>query len=176
MTISIAAVIPLYNGAEFIDEAIHSVIQQTEPADEIIVVDDGSTDDGPSRIENLAARHSITLLRKPNGGQSSARNMAVKHTRCSHIAFLDQDDIWYDDHLKVLKRPFFEPQVRNLALVYGNLDFMDRHGRMMVYCGIDTINSQHPKMSIRQCLEKDLLIVPSACLVSRESNSTSWPL
>ena len=56
MQMTIATVIPLYNGADFIEEAIHSVLKQTRPAEEIIVVDDGSTDDGPSKIECLAAR------------------------------------------------------------------------------------------------------------------------
>src|SRR5664279_4618182 len=115
MKITIAAVIPLYNGAEFIEEAIRSVIEQIEPAEEIIVVDDGSTDNGRSIVENLATEHPITLLCKPNGGQSSARNMAVEHTHCSHIAFLDQDDAWYQDHIQTLKTPFLDARVNNLA-------------------------------------------------------------
>ncbi len=169
MNMTIAAVIPLYNGAEFIDEALRSVFRQTEPADEIIVVDDGSTDDGPSIVESLAARHPITLLRQPNAGQSSARNMAVKHAHCSHIAFLDQDDVWYEEHLATLKKPFVEAQVRDLALVYGNLDVVDRHGRMVTYSCLDEVNSKHPKTSLRQCLEKDLFILPSASLVVKDA-------
>jgi GT2 family glycosyltransferase len=66
--VSIAAVIPLYNGSEFIEEAIKSVFAQTEPVDEIVVVDDGSQDDGPEIVERLTRLHPITLLRKPNGG------------------------------------------------------------------------------------------------------------
>ena len=55
MQMTIAAVIPLYNGSDFIEEAIRSVLEQTRAADEIIVVDDGSTDDGLSKVERLAA-------------------------------------------------------------------------------------------------------------------------
>jgi glycosyltransferase involved in cell wall biosynthesis len=172
MQMTIAAVIPLYNGADFIEEAIHSVLKQTRPAEEIIVVDDGSTDDGPSKIECLAAQHPITLLRKPNGGQSSARNMAIKHSQCSHIAFLDQDDIWYDDHLATLAQPFFESRVNDLAIVYGNIDLVDRQGRMIARCYLDEIDSTHPKTSLRQCLAQDLYIVPSAALVSKEAISS----
>jgi glycosyltransferase involved in cell wall biosynthesis len=171
MQMTIAAVIPLYNGADFIEEAIHSVLKQTRPAEEIIVVDDGSTDDGPSKIECLAAQHPITLLRKPNGGQSSARNMAIKHSQCSHIAFLDQDDIWHDDHLATLTQPFFESRANDLAIVYGNIDLVDRQGRMIARCYLDEIASTHPKTSLRQCLAQDLYIVPSAALVSKEAIS-----
>jgi glycosyltransferase involved in cell wall biosynthesis len=172
MQMTIAAVIPLYNGADFIEEAIHSVLKQTRPAEEIIVVDDGSTDDGPSKIECLAAQHPITLLRKLNGGQSSARNMAIKHSQCSHIAFLDQDDIWYDDHLATLTQPFFESRANDLAIVYGNIDLVDRQGRMIARCYLDEIDSTHPKTSLRQCLAQDLYIVPSAALVSKEAISS----
>jgi len=171
MKMTIAAVIPLYNGGEFIEEAIHSVLEQTRPADEIIVVDDGSTDDGPSKIEQLAARHSITLLRKQNGGQSSARNMAIRHSQCSYVAFLDQDDIWYDDHLEILTQPFLESQRNNLAIVYGNLDLVDRQGRMIAHRYLDEIDATHPKTSLRQCLAQDLYIVPSAALVSKDAIS-----
>src|SRR6516225_4468522 len=126
MQMTIAAVIPLYNVGDFIEEAIHSVLKQTRPADEILVVDDGSTDDGPSKIERLAAKHPITLLRKQNGGQSSARNMAIKYSQCDYIAFLDQDDVWYDDHLAVLAEPFLTSCGHDLAVVYGNIDLVDR--------------------------------------------------
>jgi glycosyltransferase involved in cell wall biosynthesis len=167
--ITVAAVIPLYNGAEFIEEALLSVSDQTEAADEIIVVDDGSTDDGPLIVERLAKKHNITLLQKKNGGQSSARNMGVRHANCSHIAFLDQDDTWYDNHLHILKQQFIRPKVRNLALVYGNLDFVDRRGQMVARCCLDQAGARHPKESLRQCLETDQFILPSASLVSRDA-------
>lgn len=169
MRMTVAAVIPLYNGAEFIEEAIQSVLRQTEPADEIIIVDDGSTDEGPEIVRALVKLNPITLLSKPNGGQSSARNMAVRHTNCSHIAFLDQDDAWYEDHLEILKKQFHRSSAQRLALVYGNLDIVDRRGRMISYCILNDIPSPQPKTSLRQCLEQDLFILPSATVVSRDA-------
>ena len=76
-TPTISAVIPLYNGAPFIEAALSSIFAQILPPDEIIVVDDGSTDDGVAVVERLASQHPITLLRQSNGGQSAARNAGI---------------------------------------------------------------------------------------------------
>ncbi|MET3352460.1 UNVERIFIED_ORG: glycosyltransferase involved in cell wall biosynthesis [Xanthobacter viscosus] len=167
--VTVAAVIPLYNGAPFIREALESVLSQTEPADEIIVVDDGSTDDGPAIVEEMALSNPITLLRKPNGGQSSARNLAIQHTACSHVAFLDQDDAWYEEHLEILKRPFTQGHVRRLGLVYGNLDQIDRKGRLIQQCCLDENLSPQPKRSLRDCLRHDMFILPGATLASKQA-------
>jgi glycosyltransferase involved in cell wall biosynthesis len=164
---SIAAVIPLYNGSQFIEEAIRSVVAQTVPVDEIVVVDDGSKDDGPEIVEGLSRLHPITLLPKPNGGQSSARNFAINHTRCSHVAFLDQDDICYEDHIERLKAPFAEGKTRNLAVVYGNLDQIDRKGGMIAHNVLNPIPTPQPKTTLEQCLEHDMFMLPSASLVSK---------
>ena len=169
MDVSVAAVIPLYNGSEFIEEAIQSVFAQTERVDELIVVDDGSQDNGPEIVERLSKSRPITLLRKTNGGQSSARNFAINHTRCSHIAFLDQDDIWYEEHIDLLKKPYLEGKVKNLAVVYGNLDQIDRNGRMVVRRILDLVQTPHPKTMLRQCLEHDMFMLPSASLVSKQA-------
>jgi glycosyltransferase involved in cell wall biosynthesis len=135
--------------------------------DEIIVVDDGSTDEGPAIVEELARDHPIQLLRKVNGGQSSARNLAVEACTSSHVAFLDQDDTWYEDHLEVLKRPFEDGAIRSLALVYGNLDQIDRDGRMVCNGCLDAVPTPHPKKSLRDCLRQDMFILPGASLVEK---------
>ena len=169
MTITVAAVIPLYNGAEFIEEAIKSVVAQTDPVDEIIVVNDGSTDNGPDIVRSLLSSYPITFLQQSNAGQSSARNTAINHTSCSHVAFLDQDDIWYSDHIAVLKEPFLKGKMPDLALVYGNLNQIDRAGRMIFQRYLDYVPTPQPKTSLQQCLEHDMFILPGASLVSKEA-------
>jgi glycosyltransferase involved in cell wall biosynthesis len=169
VVITVAAVIPLYNGAAFIEEAIRSVAAQTDPVDEIIVVNDGSADNGPEIVRSLLNSYAITFLQQANGGQSSARNAAINHTSCTHVAFLDQDDIWYENHIRILKKPFLDSDTQNLALVYGNLDQIDRAGRMILRCCLDSVPTAHPKTSLRQCLEHDMFILPSASLVSKEA-------
>ncbi len=169
MSITIAAVIPLYNGAPFIGAALGSVLNQTRPPDEIIVVNDGSTDEGPAIVQEMARHHRVRLLNKANGGQSSARNLAIRETSCSHIALLDQDDIWYEDHLALLQQPFVNAEIRRLGLVYGNLDQIDRAGRLITEHCLDQVPTAHPKRSLLQCLEHDMFILPGASLVERQA-------
>src|SRR5260370_10978356 len=107
---SIAAIIPLYNGAQWIEQSIKSVLAQTLAPDEFVVVDDGSTDDGPRIVERLAQSHPIRLLRKPNAAQSSARNFRATHSESALIALLDHDDAWYPHHLATLIKPFRKPR------------------------------------------------------------------
>jgi glycosyltransferase involved in cell wall biosynthesis len=166
---TIAAVIPLYNGADYIGVAIKSVLDQERPADEIIVVDDGSTDDGPSIVEAIAAGNSkVRLLRKENGGQGSARNYGVAHCSSDLIALLDQDDYWYSDHLKELERAFVDAEDSRLAYVYSNLDRVDRDGMMIHHDYLDYFNTEeHPKKTLEGCLKENMYILPSASLISK---------
>ena len=77
----ICAVIALYNGEKFIERALLSVLDQSLPAREVIVVDDGSTDRGADIVRKIAeGRPNVRLLSKVNGGQSSARNLAARST------------------------------------------------------------------------------------------------
>lgn len=97
-TPSISVVIPLYDKGPEIAAALRSVLAQTLPPAEIIVVDDGSTDDGPETVRRIGGE-SVRLLTQPNAGVSAARNRGVAASRGEWIAFLDADDRWAPDHL-----------------------------------------------------------------------------
>jgi len=94
----IAVVIPAYNAARYIAEAIESVLAQTLPPAEIIVVDDGSTD---ATAEVAGGFPGVMVLRQAHRGVSAARNAAVEASRAPFIAFLDADDIWLPRKLEV---------------------------------------------------------------------------
>jgi glycosyltransferase involved in cell wall biosynthesis len=170
--LSIVAVIPLYNGARWIEQAIASVLAQTLSPDEFVVVDDGSTDDGPAIVERLAREHPITLLRKSNGGQSSARNYGVAHSKSALIALLDQDDIWYPRHLELLSRPFRKDQSVPLGWVYSNYDLISEDGGMVCRDLLDDFSVEHPKRHLVRCLSEDMRILPAAALISRAAFDT----
>lgn len=96
--LDIAVVIPLFNKAKFIRAALESVLAQSHPAKEILVIDDGSTDEGVAIVEALRSNR-IRLVRQPNAGPGLARNRGIEEASQPWIAFLDADDLWLPDHL-----------------------------------------------------------------------------
>lgn len=99
---TVSVVIPTYNAAAYLSEAIESVLAQTYPAAEVIVIDDGSEDEAPKLAAAYAGR--ITYVRQERGGPSSARNAGILAARGEWVAFLDADDIWMPNFLKELLR------------------------------------------------------------------------
>jgi hypothetical protein len=92
-SIQFTVVIPLYNKSECIVRALQSVHAQHHQAAEIIVVDDGSTDDSPQKVVDLGLPN-LRLVRQSNQGVSAARNKGVKAASNEYVAFLDADDTW----------------------------------------------------------------------------------
>lgn len=99
----ISVVIPMYNAEKTIISAIFSVINQTKPVHEIIIVNDGSTDHSRKIVEDYISNYSqstIKLMNKENGGVSSARNLGMKTATGNWIALLDSDDEWLPNKLE----------------------------------------------------------------------------
>ena len=90
----ISVVIPLYNKEEYVKKTLDSVLNQTYDDYEIIIVDDGSTDNGVNIISNEFNSEKIKIIKKGNGGPSSARNRGVHESKGEWIVFLDADDIF----------------------------------------------------------------------------------
>jgi glycosyltransferase involved in cell wall biosynthesis/SAM-dependent methyltransferase len=168
---SIAAVVPLYNGARYIEEALTSILQQTVPPTEIIVVDDGSTDDGAGEaiVERLARSRPIRLLHKLNGGQSSARNLGIRESTSELVALLDQDDVWYENHLEELVKPFQRRSAPPIGWVYSNLDEVNEDGELASRSFLNTLEAKHPKRHIHDCIGEDMFVLPSAALINRKA-------
>lgn len=126
----IEVVIPVYNGERFIVNALSSVIHQTLTPNRVIVVDDGSTDATYSLVSEYAKTSpvEIKLVRKENGGLSSARNAGIKEGTAPFIAFLDADDLWVKEKLEKQVAVFENAILKNIGLVYCNYDVIDVAG------------------------------------------------
>ena len=163
---------PTLQGAKWIEEALRSVLTQTRKVDEIIVVDDGSADNGATVVAKLAEAHpEIALIRQANAGQSAARNRGIRQARSNLIALLDQDDIWYPDHVEILLERFVEAKAARkipLGWVYANLDEMDERGNIVSKGVLRTLGA-HPKRDVAECVREDMFILQGASLISREA-------
>jgi glycosyltransferase involved in cell wall biosynthesis len=93
----VSCIVPVFNGERYLREAIDSIRQQTYQPTEIIVVDDGSTDNTPAVIESVG--DGVRSLRKDNGGPAAARNSGLRVATGELIAFLDADDRWHPEKL-----------------------------------------------------------------------------
>jgi glycosyltransferase involved in cell wall biosynthesis len=93
----ISVIIPCHNGAAYLAEALDSVFAQTEPAFEIIIIDDGSTDDSANVAKRYGDR--VRLVSQSHQGISAARNAGLALAAGDFIAFLDADDLWTRDSL-----------------------------------------------------------------------------
>jgi len=95
---TLSLVIPVYNVAPFLAQCLDSLLAQTRPAEQIIIVDDGSTDDGPEILRAYAARcPAITVIRQDNQGLSGARNSGLARVTGDYLAFVDSDDFLAPD-------------------------------------------------------------------------------
>ncbi len=102
MTSTLAVIIPVYNGERFIRNAIASIINQTLQPEEIIVVNDGSSDDTSNILHDLQIQHKhLKVLDQNNQGVSFARNKAISACSCDILAFLDSDDYWHPQKLSI---------------------------------------------------------------------------
>jgi glycosyltransferase involved in cell wall biosynthesis len=125
----VSAIVPAYNAAAYLAEALDSALAQSYPSLEIIVVNDGSTDSTAAIADGYAAAFPgrVRVIHQPNAGLPGARNTAIAAARGELLALLDADDIWLPDHLDTVVAAFdAEP---GLALVHANIERIDANGR-----------------------------------------------
>lgn len=100
----VSVIIPTYNYGHFVADAVNSALRQTYPNMEIIVVDDGSTDNTQDVLKQFEGR--IINIKKPNGGLSAARNTGLERAKGAYIAILDSDDVWLAEKTEKQIRAF----------------------------------------------------------------------
>lgn len=122
----VSVIVPVYNRAKLVGKTLDSILEQTYPDVEIVVVNDGSTDDSLSVLEDYKSKfpERIILVDQQNTGQVRARNNGIQKARGEFIAFLDSDDTWEKEKL-ALQVPLFK---QNVGLVYSAIYEVDENG------------------------------------------------
>ncbi|HBB33982.1 MAG TPA: hypothetical protein DDZ80_13455 [Cyanobacteria bacterium UBA8803] len=128
-------VIPAYNASAYIADCLDSVLAQTEPDFEVIVVDDGSTDDTAEIVSRFSDRR-VHLVQRVNGGLAAARNTGIAAAQGELVAFLDADDRWCPDKLATHRQALDEnPQA---SVSYDWAAFIDTQGNRTGLCMAQT--------------------------------------
>jgi glycosyltransferase involved in cell wall biosynthesis len=162
----VSVVIATYNMGQYLPRAVQSVLRQSYPNIEVLIVDDGSTDDTPAVVRQWDGEPRVRAWRQPNGGQARARNQGVAGSRGQFVAFLDADDEWMPDKLE-RQMPLFTGRP-GLGVVYSDFERMDADGRplpkggpVQMYRGsvsgpllIDNFVSFQTAVVRRECLER----------------------
>lgn len=136
-TPSVTVVVPLYNAAAFIGAAIESILAQTVPVTEIVVVDDESSDDSAS----IAGGYSgVRVIRKDHSGAADTINRGVSEAQGEYLTFLDADDLWSSDKLEKQLALLLAPQPPDL--VFGHAQNfhspeLEEEVRRSIYCPPD---------------------------------------
>ncbi len=164
----VSIVIPTFNCAPFLGRAIDSVLAQTYGDYEVIVVDDGSTDETHGVVARFASK--IRYLYQPNKGVSSARNLALSQASGELIAYLDADDMWYPHKLE--RQVAFLDTHRECGLIHSDFTVIDETDRTIHvqlyqetqrkvpqgYCILDLLRRCHIQTSTvverRNCIER----------------------
>lgn len=119
----VSVIIPVYNAEKYIKRTIDSVLNQTYNDFEIIVIDDGSTDNSKKILDEY--KDKVRYFYQNNSGVSSARNNAIKLSSGKYIALLDQDDLWYPQKLEIQINYLKEHP--DTALLYSDCNYIDEN-------------------------------------------------
>jgi glycosyltransferase involved in cell wall biosynthesis len=127
-TPAVSVVIPTHNRADLLEQAIASVLRQSYQNFEIIVVDDGSTDDTRARVDALDDRR-VRYVYQRNQGLAAARNTGIRASRADYIALLDDDDVWLSDKLR--KQMTVMQAQERVDVVHCDFRFVDLAGNRL---------------------------------------------
>jgi glycosyltransferase involved in cell wall biosynthesis len=123
----ISVIIPTYNRAEYVVQSVESVLAQTFPDHEVIVVDDGSTDDTRAALERFARSPKFRYLHQANAGRSTARNTGIAEAKGEFLLFLDSDDLLLPDALRLLHEAARRDS--SLGMILGLCQVVDENMR-----------------------------------------------
>lgn len=164
---TVTVIIPVYNGASHVETAFESVVKQTLEPLEVLFIDDGSTDASGEVLEKIAREYAgpidVRVITQPNGGQSHSRNQAAAAAHGDFLAFLDQDDLWYPNHLEVLVAPFRERA--DLGWTYSDFDEVDVQGRLVTRDFLRAGSYHMGRQSVAELIANDLMVLPTASVV-----------
>ena len=162
----ISVIVPVYNRAHLVTKTVASILGQTYRNIEIILINDGSTDDSLEIIQALQLGNPgvIHIIDQENQGQTIARNQGIKKANGKYIAFLDSDDLWLPDKLEH-QIPLFD---QGVGLVYGGVEFINECGETTGFdpCDPSVQGNIYPQLLVKNRMTGGSVVVLSEALAT----------
>ncbi len=160
----VSVIVPVFNRQDYVAETIESIVKQTYKNIEIIIINDGSTDDSEKIIRTFQSQYpdAINIIDQQNQGQVKARNNGLKIARGEFIAFLDSDDVWALD--KIEKQiPLFTDKV---GLIYSGVEYIDTWGNAIgsEQCDQDIKGAVYERLIVKNRMTGGTVIVKNEAL------------
>lgn len=174
----VSIIIPVYNGSDYLSEAINSALDQTYRNIEIIVVNDGSTDGGKTEDIAVSYGNKIKYIPKENGGVATALNAGIKNMKGEYFSWLSHDDLYYRNKI--------EQQVKKISVtqkkvfIYSDLELINEKNEHLGFLKLKNIYRKNPQLSlifnqINGCttlIHKDILydcgLFPEKCKTTQD--------
>lgn len=160
----VSVIVPVYNRAHYVGATIDSILEQTYSNIEIVLVNDGSTDNSLEVLNEYQKQEpaKIVIIDQKNQGQVASRNNAIRQAKGKFIAFLDSDDLWKPEKL-ALQIPLFGG---NVGLVYSGIDNIDEHGKIVSteLCNESIVGNILPQLLIRNRMTGGTVVVTKKAL------------
>lgn len=162
---TVSIIIPVYNGANYLKEAIDSALSQTYDHIEVIVINDGSTDEGETEKIALSYGDKVRYFRKCNGGVASALNMGINKMRGEYVSWLSHDDVFYPDKI-ASQIAFLHSQTSPETILYGDYDLINAQSEIIE--AIDLIDPPQPghmcfALTVRYPIHGCTTLIPRRC-------------
>jgi len=167
MTPRVSVVMAVLNGARFIDEAIQSIVDQTFKDCELVVVDDGSTDETPQRVEAFKSKLRIQYVRHDRPlGIARSMNDGVRHAKGELIGFLDHDDLWFPEFLAT--QTAYLDSHPDVGMVHSDFQTIDLQGEIIENSVATSRGRKRPSGHVFPRLFMESFIVGNSVLIRRE--------
>ena len=148
----ISVIVPVYNVEDYLEECINSILSQTYTNLEILIVDDGSTDNSLAILQQFSQRDSrITIFTKENGGLSSARNCAIDEAKGEYFTFIDSDDYIEENYIEYLMKSLIDNEadisiVNSYHMINGKRkDIINNDGSVSIFSRREVLEKMYSK-------------------------------
>ena len=143
----VSIIIPVYNGSDYLREAIESALDQTYKNVEIIVINDGSADDGETEKISLSYGDRIKYYYKPNGGTASALNFGIEKMEGEYFSWLSHDDVYYPEKIEA-QINFLSERKEKKIFLFSDFEFIDLYTNHLRFHNVKKKYSKNSGLAI----------------------------